>query len=265
MHADTLDRMKKWLATIALAPILVIGSFGCAEQLGDAEIVVFAPASTIDALGEICALFEARFGVAVLSSFGASSTLARQVEAGAPADVVLSANSAWMDYLEKAHLLAPNSRREILGNRLVLIAPVGRAQPLALTSELPLIELLDDRPLAMADPEHVPAGIYAKAALESLGFWEIAGERAVRTTDVRAALALVERGESNLGIVYATDAFASGRVGVVATFPDVSHPGIVVSTAIVAGRATPDVRSFHEFLASPEAMAVFARYGFPAA
>jgi molybdate transport system substrate-binding protein len=167
-----------------------------------------------------------------------------------------------MDWLEEKELLAPDSRRPLLANRLVVIVPEDSRAEAANGTLPPIGELLAERPLAIADPAHVPAGIYAEAALTALGQWEAVAGRTVRTGDVRAALALVDRGEAAAGIVYATDAPIARRARVLATFPAESHPPIVYPVAVVAGRGRPAVAAFLDFLLGPEAAAVFAAHGF---
>ncbi len=227
-----------------------------------ATVTVFAAASTAGAVAEVAALFEDLGWGRAVASFAASSTLARQIANGAPADIYISASPEWMDYLAGEAAIEAASRRDLLANRLVLIAPADSDLALDIGPAFPLPEKLGDGWLAMGDPDHVPAGIYAKAALTRLGVWPGVARRVARTQDVRAALALVERGEAAAGLVYATDAAISDRVRVVAAFPASSHPPITYPTAIVAGRGRPEVRRFFDFLASPEAAAVFARHGF---
>ena len=226
------------------------------------EVTIFAAASTTSALEEAAGRYEAAGGAAVRLVFAASSTLAKQIVQGAPADLFLSANAAWMDALVERGAVEPGSRRTLLANRLVLIVPAGSARPTAMNGTVPLPEILGARPLAIADPAHVPAGIYAEAALKSLGLWDALAGRMVRTSDVRAALALVDRGEAGAGVVYASDAPIAPGVRVVATLPAESHPPIVYPLAIVAGRGRPPVRAFYDFLLGPEAAALFRAHGF---
>lgn len=219
---------------------------------------VFAAASLTDALSEIAQGFRP----APVLSFAASSTLARQIEQGAPADMFVSADEAWMDHLAERKLIAPASRVRLLSNALVLIAPA--AQPLQLTigAGFPLAQALADGRLALADPEAVPAGRYARAALEHLGVWAAVEPRIVRAADVRGALRFVEQGEAAAGIVYRTDALAAGdRVQIVGAFPEGSHPAIVYPAALLRG-ARREAAAFLAHLQSPQAWAVFARHGF---
>ena len=193
-------------------------------------------------------------------AYGASSALARQADAGAPAELFLSADLDWIDWLAKrGRLAAPPVR--LLANDLVLIAPAASRVEIRIAPGFDLARALAGGRLAIADPRAVPAGRYARAALERLGAWKAIAPRLAPAGDVRAALALVARGEAPLGIVYRTDALAEPRVKVVATFPEASHPPIVYGMALLAG-ATADARAFAEYAASPPARAAWARHGF---
>jgi molybdate transport system substrate-binding protein len=192
-------------------------------------------------------------------SFAASSALARQVDAGAPADLFVSADEPWMDDVERRGLIVPGTRAPFLGNRLVLVAPSGDVRPVTL-ARLPMS--LGNGRLAMADPDAVPAGKYGKAALEKLGLWNAVAPRVVRAENVRAALALVERRAAPFGIVYLTDARASLRVRIAATFPADSHPPIRYPLARLKASTSPDAEPFRRFLLSREGRAIFTRYGF---
>ena len=193
-------------------------------------------------------------------AYGASSALARQVDAGAPAELFLSADLDWIDWLAKRHRLAAPPVR-LLANDLVLIAPAASRADVRLVPGVNLARALGGGRLAIADPRAVPAGRYARASLEALGAWKAVEPRLAPAGDVRAALALVARGEAPLGIVYRTDALAEPRVRVVATFPEASHPPIVYGLALLDGAAA-DARAFAEFAASPPARAAWARHGF---
>ena len=226
------------------------------------EITVFAAASTTNAITDITALFIAETKGRVTTSFASSSTLAKQINQGAPADVYLSANPKWMGFLEKNHMIEPGTRFDLLGNRLVLIAPLDSDMAVTIVPGFDLAGLLGQEKLAMGDPDHVPAGIYGKQALTFLGVWEGVVSKVARSKDVRAALMLVERGEAPLGIVYATDAAISRKVKVVALFPENTHPAITYPVALVAGKATHGSRAFLEFLKTKGAGAIFEKYGF---
>ncbi len=195
-------------------------------------------------------------------AFAASSALARQIEAGAPADLFIAADESWMDDVAKHGLLATGSRSDLLANRLVLVAPAANARPVVIGNGFPLAALLGDGRLAMADPDAVPAGLYGKAALTALGVWPAVAPRVARAENVRAALALVERGEAPYGIVYATDALASSGVRAVGTFPKSSHPPIRYPIARLATAASPDTEGFRRFLLSDAGQAIFRRFGF---
>ena len=195
-------------------------------------------------------------------SFAGSSALARQIEAGAPADLFISADENWMDAIQRKGLVMPGTRATFLGNRLVLVAPKSRTEPVAIRPNAAFARTLASGPVAMADVGAVPAGKYGKAALEHLGLWATTQPHVVQAENVRAALALVERGAAPLGIVYATDAKASPRVKVVGIFPDRSHPPIRYPVARLRTSKSPDAEGFRRFLISAKGKALFARYGF---
>ncbi|MCK8602798.1 molybdate ABC transporter substrate-binding protein [Desulfoferrobacter suflitae] len=244
----------------------VILSFGSIVQV-QAEptdtVVVFAAASTTDSLNEIGKLFAQQGGGKFVPSFAASSTLAKQIEHGAPANVFLSANVKWMDYLQEKNFIAADGRFDLLGNRIVLIAPAdSEIDQLDIRPGLNLAALLGNGRLAMGDPEHVPAGMYGKQALEKLGIWHSVADKIAPAKDVRAALALVERAEAPLGLVYATDAAVSEQVKVIGVFPEDSHPPIVYPVALVAGNQTEVAKRFMDFLRSAEPRRIFEKFGF---
>jgi molybdate transport system substrate-binding protein len=224
-------------------------------------VTVYAAASLTDVVQELADRFEAREGVRVRTSFAASSTLAQQILRGAPADLFLSANSDWMDHLEREGLLEPGSRRDLLSNGLVLVSPRESPLRIGLETGFDLPGAFEGR-LAVGDPDAVPAGIYARRALESLGHWEALRERLAVAAHVRAALALVERGECPLGAVYRTDAAMSEGVVVVAEFPEEATGPIVYPAAAIEGRLRPEVRAFLLSLFSAEARRVFEERGF---
>ena len=226
------------------------------------DLLVFAAASLKTALEEIAALWTAKTGEEITLSFAGSSALARQIERGAPADAFISANRDWMDALEAAGWIAADTRIDLVGNRLVLIAHGSGAPPVALGPETDLAGLLGEGRLAMALVDAVPAGIYGRAALAALGLWEAAAPKVAQADNARAALALVATGAVPFGIVYATDAAAEDRVSVVATFPAATHPSIVYPAGAVAGGAVARARAFLAFLGGAEARSAFARHGF---
>ena len=253
-------RVQKTFRLVSfLLALLVAGPAAAADR-----ITVFAAASLTDALNTVDAAYTAKTGTAVAVSFASSSTLARQIEAGAPTQVFLSADTKWMDYLDKKGLIEPGTRHDVLGNKLALIVPSDRGiGTLAVGRSLNWRSLLGpDGHLAVGDPDRVPAGIYAKEALTNLGAWSTVAPRLARADDVRGALALVERGEAPLGIVYVTDARVSRRVKIVGVFPEWTHSPIVYPFAIVKGCASPTVHAYFRFLNGPEARTVFNRYGF---
>lgn len=249
-------------ACLTACLVLSVTAARAAAQDEAEPVTIFAAASTGDAIGEIAEAYAATSGGSVRPVIAASSTLARQIAQGAPADLFLSASVQWMDFLEERHLVATDSRRPLLANRLVLIAPADSPLSLRLVPELPLSELLADGRLAIGDPAHVPAGIYARQALQALGLWDQVADRLAQAGNVRAALALVDRGEAAAGIVYETDAAISPRVRIVDAFPADATPDIVYPLAIVAGRDSPAVRAVYDFLTGDVAAAIFARHGF---
>jgi molybdate transport system substrate-binding protein len=244
--------------TLVLLLVLAFSAPGA----GAAEAMVFAAASLKEALDEAAKRFDAETGHRTVLSYGASSTLARQIEHGAPADVFVSADLDWMDYLAARKLIDAKSRIEFLSNRLVLISNAASGIKLAIAPNFPLGEVLGPDRLAMADPDHVPAGKYARAALEALGAWSGASDKITRSENVRAALALVARGEAPLGIVYRTDALAERRVRVVAEFPAWSHSPIAYPAALTASSRSPAAPRLLAFLRSPAARAIWEKYGF---
>ncbi len=230
---------------------------------GDAQpdLVVLAASSLTDALNEIGPAFTAATHHGVKLSYAASSALARQVEAGAPADVFMSADTEWMDYLQTRNLIDPGTRRNVLGNRLVLISPADSTVTIKIAPHFALAKLLGDGRLATGNPDSVPVGKYAKIALTRLGVWSEVQDKIAAADNVRAALALVARGEAPLGIVYRTDALIEKKVRIVADFPASSHEPIIYPAATTA-QAHAGAADFVKFLATPAAQAVFAKYGF---
>lgn len=223
-------------------------------------LLVYAAASLADALADIDKAFTVRTGIHVTSSLAASSTLAKQIEAGAPADVYFSADLQWMGYLQQRGLLRAGSR-DVVGNSLVLIAPAARRLRVQIAPHFDLANLLGDGRLAVADPDSVPAGIYAREALENLGVWSSVVPRLVRAENVRVALEYVARGDAPLGIVYRTDALAEKRVRIVGIFPGDSHPPIVYPAALTRHAGAAAVR-YLAFITSADAGVVFRKWGF---
>jgi len=250
------------LLTVFSTPTVI--SPASAASRPEQPVTLFAAASTVEAVAAVVRAYEAGGGSRVRTVFAASSTLARQIAQGAPADLYLSANVAWMDELEGRGAIEPGTRADLLGNALVLIAPRRSAVEIAIAPGFALVDALGDRRLAMGDPAHVPAGIYAKAALTRLGVWPDVSERVAYLGDVRGALAMVDRGEAAAGIVYASDVHDFDRVRVLGRFPTGSHPTIVYPLAVMTGRATSEVMAFYEFLRGPRARPLFEAQGFGA-
>ena len=246
------------LAALMLAAFSALGS---AARASDPELLVFGAASLTNALEEIGGLYGRETGQPVKFSFASSSALARQIEAGARADVFVSADLEWMDYVETRGRIRRETRHDLLGNRLVLIAPATSDLSLVVAPGFPLAKALGRGRLATGDPDYVPAGRYARAALTSLGVWDDVSDRLARADNVRTALTYVARGEAPLGIVYATDAHIEPTVRVVGTFPADSHPPITYPVAVVNG-AREGAARFVAFLSSGAARAVFTRLGF---
>ena len=226
------------------------------------EVTVFAAASLKTALDEFASGWQQQTGHTVTISYAGSGALASQIVAGAPADIFISANAEWAGEVEMAGLGTGAGRRDILGNTLVLIAHGKDATPVGIGPGLDLAGLLGDGKLAMAMVDAVPAGIYGKAALTSLGLWDKVSPSVAQADNVRAALALVSTGEAPYGIVYATDAAATDNVTVIGTFPPGSHPDIVYPALLLKGAADAADTSFFEALGNDEAEATFARHGF---
>ena len=224
--------------------------------------MVFAAASLKEALDAVVQSFAEGRGGQVEVSYAASSVLARQITRGAPADIFISADTDWVDFVEKAGVVARGSRRNLLANDLVLVAPANSTQGVKLNFGVDLAPALGKGRIAMGDPDSVPAGMYGKAALKSLGAWNSVEKRVAPAENVRSALALVARGEAPLGIVYRTDALAEKRVRIVDTFPSASHPPIVYPVVTLKRSSTPIATAFAGYLSTPEARAIFERYGF---
>jgi len=226
------------------------------------DLLVFAAASLKTALDEINTLWHERTSKHAAIAYAASSALAKQIEQGAPADVFISADEDWMDYLAERKLIRPETRSDLLGNRLVLISPKGADRPVNIVPEFPLLSLLGQGRLAMANTDAVPAGKYGRAALEALGVWESVKGRIAQAENVRAALLLVSRSEAPLGIVYESDAVSEPSVARVGTFPENTHPRIVYPIAVTSDSSKSAAYAFVDMLKTPEARAVFEKQGF---
>ena len=229
---------------------------------GAGEVVVFAAASLKTALDQVKAAFEKQTGDTVTISYAGSNILAKQIIEGAPADVFISASREWMDAVEKAGDLAPGTRRDLLGNTLVLIAHDPQAQPIALNDRTDLAALLGGGKLAMGLVDSVPAGQYGKQALTRLGLWNSVRDSVAQADNVRAALALVATGEAPLGIVYATDAAAEPRVHVIGRFAPDTHDPITYPAALTGRAADPADRAFLDALSREPAAGLFREQGF---
>ena len=246
---------------VCFGAALLVGVSGASLA---AEITVFAAASLKEALDANLKAFSAQTRHQVRVSYAGSNALARQIEHGAPADLFISADLEWMDYVEGRKLVVPGTRRNLVGNRLVLIAPKASPVKLAIAPHFALAAALGDGRLALANPDSVPAGKYARAALTQLGVWAAVEKTLTRSENVRASLLLVARAEAPLGIVYATDARAEPKVKIVGVFPESSHPPIVYPGALTAASRNAGGAAFLRFLQGAQARAIFKRYGFGA-
>ncbi len=227
------------------------------------DLTVFAAASLTDAMKDVSVEWTHAGHPPLRLSFGASSTLARQIEQGAPANVFASADERWMDYLADKRLIVPDTRKDLLGNELVLVVPATQPQHVSIGPGFNLLGMLGSNGhIATGDPAHVPVGIYAEQALKKLGLWDAVSPRIARADDVRSALLLVERGEAPVGIVYATDAAVSKAVMVAGTFPADSHDPVSYPFAVVKSGDTPAARALMTFLAGPQARQIFIKRGF---
>lgn len=252
------------LATVLVALAMLTG---CSPRQSDADtgrpLIVFAAASLKETMDAAAADFHAHSGQAVQASYAASPALARQIDHGAPADVFVSADIAWMDWLQQRGRIDTGTRRVLAGNTLVLVAPAGgEVTEVVLAPGTDLVARLQGGRLALAATGSVPAGRYAKAALQSLQLWDGVAAHVAETDNVRTALMLVARGEAPLGVVYASDALAERAVRVVATFPAGSHPPIVYPAARAAHSDHPQAAAFVDWLQTPPAQAIFRAHGF---
>ncbi|RLM21133.1 molybdate ABC transporter substrate-binding protein [Brenneria alni] len=248
----------KWFAALAFSLGMAVPATAAEEK-----VTVFAAASLTNALQEIATQYQKEKNVVVVASFASSSTLARQIEQGAPANIFISADQQWMDYIQDKKLIDTDSRSTLLGNELVVIAP--KSSPLkdiAINDKTDWKSLLKGGRLAVGDPDHVPVGIYAKEALQNLKAWDELSPLMARANSVRAAMALVEREEAPLGIVYGSDVVASDKVKVIGLFPTDSHKPVEYPMAIVKDHTNREVTAFYAHLKTAEAAEIFKRYGF---
>jgi molybdate transport system substrate-binding protein len=253
--------MKRFMGAIAgLMFTLAVSAHAHAHA---EDVTVFAAASLTNALNDIGEQFTARTGNKVVASYAASSALAKQIEQGAPAQVFASADLKWVDYLAGKGLINADSRINLLGNTLVLVAPLdSKLDKLEIGPKADIAALAGDGRIATGNPDSVPVGLYFRQAMERSGQWAKVAPKIAGADSVRAALAFVERGEVAFGIVYATDAAVSKKVKVVGVFPDSMHDPIVYPFALIAGKETPSAKAFLDYVRGNEAKAVFARYGF---
>jgi molybdate transport system substrate-binding protein len=251
---------------IALAGMMLVWTFlveAQAQKTDTTTITIFAAASLKTALDGAAAAYEKSTGNKAVISYAGSSALAKQIEQGAPADIFVSADLHWMDYVQKAKLIKEDTRFNLFGNRLVLIAPKASTVELKIGKDFPLAVALGDSHLAMANVKSVPAGKYGSAALQKLGVWSAVEPKVAQADNVRAALALVAQGEAPLGIVYETDATAEPKVKIVDVFPEDTHPPIIYPIAIIAATKNGDAaKAFIDYLKSPDAQAFFTKQGF---
>jgi molybdate transport system substrate-binding protein len=252
---------RRHLVVVAASLLASLGPL--AAQAQPKGLVIFAAASLKNALDDAAAAWAKETGrPAPRISYAASSTLAKQLEQGAPADLFLSADLDWMDYAAAKNLIRPDSRVTLLGNRIALIAPSDSTAKVTLAPGVDLSAALGQGRLAMANIDAVPAGRYGKAALENLRGWDKVRDKLAQADNVRAALLLVSRGEAPLGIVYATDAAAEPKVRIVATFPEDSHPPILYPVAVTRDSTHPDAQGFLRYLRGAVARAAFEKQGF---
>jgi molybdate transport system substrate-binding protein len=233
------------------------------QLIAQEQITVFAAASLKNALDDANTAFTKATGIKVVASYEASSALAKQIEQGAPADAFISADLRWMDYATERKLINPDTRVNLLGNKLVLIAPAdSKLGNVTIGQGFDIAKLAGDGRIAVADVKAVPAGLYAKAALEKLGAWTAAEPKLAQAENVRATLAFVARGETPIGIVYETDAKIEPKVKAIGVFPDDSYPPVTYPVAATAGTRKPGVGQYFGFLRSPAAKTIFEKYGF---
>jgi molybdate transport system substrate-binding protein len=252
---------RSWLALLVAAGLAWTAGAVPAVAQGK-DVLVFAAASLKNGLDDIAGQWQRESGKKTVISYAASNTLIKQIEQGAPADIFISADLDWMDYGQQKGLIKPDSRFNLLGNRLVLIAPKDTNVSVNIQPGFDLAALLKGGRLAMGNVDAVPAGKYGKAALEKLGAWDGVKDKVAQAENVRAALVLVARGEAPFGIVYQTDAASDPTVKIVGTFPENTHPPIIYPIALTKESANPEAQAFLDYLRSPAARAAFERQGF---
>ena len=256
---------RTWIcrfAGLAAAALLAWGPPQSPAEAQGNDIVIFAAASLKNALDAVNAQWEKETGKKAAISYASSPALAKQIEQGAPAQIFISADLDWMDYLAGKNLIKPDTRSNLLGNRLVLIAPKDKAQPVDIKAGFDLAKVLGGGRLSMANVDSVPAGKYGKAALEKLGVWANVSNNIAQAENVRAALLLVSRGEAPAGIVYQTDAAADPSVAIIGRFPEDTHPPIIYPIALTANATHPDAAVFLDYIRSAKAKPIFEAQGF---
>ena len=254
--------MKKYIAKFGPALLAMFAMISGSAQAVE-KVTVFAAASLANAVDEIVVEYKKEHKGDIVTSYTSSSTLARQIEQGAPADIFISADQRWMNYLADKKMIVADSRVTLLANKLVLIAPVSsKLDKVVIDKNTDWLALLAGGRLSVGDPDHVPAGLYAKQAFESFGQWDKVLPVLARTDNVRSALLLVERQEAPLGVVYGSDAVVSEKVKVVSEFPVGSHDPVEYPLAIVVDHKNDDVVAFYQYLQSPKAKEIFIKYGF---
>jgi len=252
---------RSWLSLIVSA-VLLLGAGIVSAGAQNKDVLIFAAASLKNALDDVAAQWQRETGKKVAISYAASNTLVRQIEQGAPADIFMSADLDWMDYGQRKDLIKVETRSNLLGNRIVLIAPKDSRISVNIEPGLDLAAMLKGGRLAMGNVDAIPAGKYGKAALEKLGAWEGVKDKIAQAENVRAALLFVSRGEAPLGIVYQTDAASDPGVKIVGTFPENTYPPIIYPVALTKGSAHPDAQTFLNYIRSPAARPAFERQGF---
>jgi molybdate transport system substrate-binding protein len=263
MPMPVLRRLPGLRAAVHLVFIAALAGMSVPAVAQAQDVVVFAAASLKNALDGAAQAFEQQGGAPIKVSYAASSQLAKQIESGAPADIFISADLDWMNYAQSRNLIEPATRKDLLGNELVLVAPAGSGVKIDIKSGFDLVGMLKGGRLAMADPDSVPAGKYGKAALGKLGIWQQVAPHVAGAENVRAALLYVDRDEAPLGIVYATDAASDPKVEIAGTFPEDTHPPIIYPIALTkAATGNPNAAKFLSFLESAPAAPYFRKQGF---
>ena len=248
--------MKK-LFLLVFSMLIITSSVSYAAE----KVAIYAAASTTNMIDEVLAVYNKKGGNAV-STYGASGALAKQIEQGAPAGIFISANQEWMDKLEKDNMILNNSRKNLIGNKLVLVTNVKNSVKVDFNKKVDFASILKNEKLVIGAPESVPAGQYAKQSFTKLGYWDSLQKNIVTAANVRDALAFVSRGEALLGVVFGTDAIADKNVTVVAEFPSNTHDDISYPVAVIKDNSNQEVKKLYNFLISDEAKKIYEKYGF---